>query len=202
MRKSGIVCRMRKVILASASRWRREILEKSRIPFTVEPSDFEENMSLDLSPRDLAQTLAIGKAEAVAINHTDAIVIGADTLVEFEGAVIGKPYTAENAIEILKRLSGNTHTIYTGYCIVDAKSGERREGVVETRVTFRDLSDSEIMNYVATGEPLNAAGAYTIQGFAAGFASQIDGDFYNVVGLPLSTILEELAKFGISYGTS
>ena len=188
---------MRKIILASVSPWRKEILEKSRIPFTVEPSDYVEDLALNLSPRELVETLATGKADAVAIKHADAIVIGADTIADVDGEVIGKPYTAEKAIEILARLSGRVHDVHTGYCIIDSKSGERRSGVVTTKVTFRALSEEEIRSYVATGEPLNAGGAYTIQGAAASFVSRIEGDFYSVVGLPLATIMEELAKFGV-----
>ena len=188
---------MRKIILASSSKWRRQILEKSRIPFIVEPGDYEEDMGMQLSPRELAETLATGKAESVAIKHTDAVVIGADTLVEFEGGVIGKPHTPEKATQTLERLSGKTHSIYTGYCIIDTKTGGRRSGAVETRVTFRNLPSQEIADYVATGEPLNAAGAYTIQDSAAGFVSHIEGDFYNVVGLPLATILEELYRLEV-----
>ena len=188
---------MRKIILASASVWRREILEKTRIPFTVEVSDFKEDLTLDLSPEELVETLATGKAETVAIKHTDAIVIGADTIAELGGEVIGKPYTPEKAIEVLSRLSGQTHNVHTGYCIIDTKTGERRSGVSTSRVTFRVLTKSEIAVYVATGEPLLAGGAYTIQTGAASFVSHIDGDFYSIVGLPISTIVLELAKLSV-----
>jgi septum formation protein len=188
---------MRKVILASTSRWRKEILEKSRIPFVVEPSDYEEDMTLKLSPKELAETLATGKAEAVAIKHNDEIVIGADTFIEFEGEVLGKPGTKEKATSLLRRLSGKTHPIHTGYCIIDTKTGERHSGTVTTRVTFRDLPEDEIDAYVATGEAENAGGGYTLQSYAAGFVSHIDGDFYNIVGLPLWKIIEELRHFGV-----
>ncbi len=192
---------MRKIILASVSPWRKDILEKSRIPFTVEASDYEEDLSLAVSAQELVETLATGKAEAVAIKHENAIVIGADTVAEVDGEVIGKPYTAEKAISVLARLSGRTHNVHTGYCIIDSKTGERRSGVVTTKVTFRELPLEEIHAYVATGQPLNAGGAYTLQSGAAGFVSRIDGDFYSVIGLPLSTILEKLQELDVRQGT-
>ena len=189
---------MRKVILASASTWRRDILEKTHLPFTVEASDFEEDLTLNMSPEELVETLATGKAETVAVKHADAIVIGADTIAELNGEILGKPYTSEKAIEVLSRLSGQTHNVLTGYCIIDTKTGERRGGVSISRVTFRTLTRAEIDAYVATGEPLNAGGSYTIQTGAASFVSHIDGDYWSIVGLPVSTIVEELAKLGIT----
>lgn len=190
---------MRKIILASASKGRKFVLEKSGLPFIVERSDYEEDMTLRLPPARLAKTLAIGKAESVAVKHDNAIVIAADTLVEFRGKVIGKPYTVKKATAQLKQLSGKTHDIFTGYCIIDAKTGKKHSGTVRTSVTFRKLSPREISAYVATGEPLNAAGAYNIENGAASFVSHIKGDFYNVVGLPLFKIMEELAIFGVKY---
>ncbi len=186
----------RKIILASASLWRREILAKARIPFVVEASTFEEDLSLQLPTEKLVQKLAEGKAATVALRHGNAIVIGADTLAEYRGKVLGKPRNAAHARDILKNLSNKTHRVYTGYCIIDTKTGKRRIGACLTRVTFRRLPQEEIDAYVATGESLNAAGAYTIQNGAAGFVKHIEGDFYNVVGLPLATILDELRRFG------
>ena len=190
---------MRKIILASASTWRRDILEKAHIPFVVEASDYEEDLTLDLSPQELVETLATGKAEAVAVKHSDAIVIGADTIADLNGEVIGKPYTPERAAQVLERLSGRTHEVHTGYCIIDVKTGRIKSGVVTTKVTFRSLSTAEIQAYIATGEPLSSGGSYTIQGGAASFASRIEGDFYSVVGLPLSTIIQELEGFGVIF---
>jgi septum formation protein len=186
---------MRKVILASASPWRRTLLERTGIPFTIAVSDYEEDHTLKLTPLELVQHLAAGKAETVALLHADAIVIGADTLVEFKGKPIGKAKDARDARRILGLLSNKTHPIHTGFCIIDTRSGKRRVGVETTLVTFRKLSKREIDAYVATGEPLNVAGAYAIQGGASSFASRIEGDFYNIVGLPLARIVEELKRF-------
>jgi len=188
---------MRKIILASASVWRKEILEKTGVPFIVEVSAYEEDLHMQVAPRDLPAILATGKAETVATRRPNAVIIGVDTIAVLDGQVIGKPYTPEKAREVLHAFSGRTHSVFTGYCIMDTNSGEKVSGVVETLVTFRALSGAEIEAYIETGEPLNAGGSYTIQGRAASFVSRIEGDFYSVVGLPLATIVEELAKFGI-----
>ena len=190
---------MRKLILASASPRRREILEKMQIPFVVSVSDYEEDMSLPLKPRDLVRRFALGKAEAVAIKYKDAVIIGADTVIEWKGKVIGKPYTAERAREILKQLSNKKHIVHTGYCVIDTLSGKRRVGSVETKVTFRKLSSAEINAYVVTKEPLLAAGAYMVQGRAASFVTRIEGDYFNIVGFPIATIVPILEKCGIFY---
>ena len=189
---------MKKLILASSSPRRREILEGLHIPFTVEKSDYEEDMSLPLAPRELAAHLALGKAAAVAAKHTDAIVIGADTLVVVGNEVFGKPGTPELARAMLKKLSGTTHTILTGIALIDADSGEWHTRTEETTVTFRKLSDAEIEEYLETGEPFDKAGGYAIQGKGARFVEKIEGRVDNAVGLPGDALLEELAKLGIA----
>jgi septum formation protein len=188
---------MRPIILASTSARRKEILERTGLLFTIEPSDYEEDMTLSLPPEKLVEELAIGKADAVAIKHNDAVVIGADTIVDLAGVVMGKPYTAEKAQEMLMRLSGKTHKVHTGFCIIDSKTGERRTGVETTLVTFKVLSKSEIAEYTATGESLLAAGAYMIQKKGRDFITQIEGDFDNIVGFPLQRIMGELQAFDI-----
>ena len=188
---------MSQLILASASPWRRTLLERTRIPFVVEISDFEEDLTQTLPPSELVQALAQGKAESVAIKHTEGIVISADTLVELDGKPLGKPHTPERAKEMLMALNDRTHPIHTGWCIIDASSGRREVGVETTRVTCRKVSEAEIDAYIATGEALNVAGAYAIQGGASSFVKRVEGDFYNIVGLPLARIVEEIRKFGI-----
>jgi len=189
---------MRKVILASASRWRKEVFEKSRIPFVVETSDYVEDMDPHMSPKRLARMLAEGKAQSVAIRHKSAVVIGADVFAEYDGKKLGKPITPQKAKQMLTLLSGKTHLVYTGYCIIDAKNGKKKSGVVVTKVTFRKLAREEIDAYVATKEPLAVAGAYAIQKGAASFCTKVVGDYYAIVGFPLSRIVEELRDFGIS----
>ena len=188
---------MRKLILASASPRRRELLEKLGLPFVVEVSDYEEDMSLKLRPKDLVTQFAIGKAEAVAIKHRDAVVIGVDTVVEFQGKVVGKPYTPEKARKILRQLSGETHKVYSGYCVIDSKTGKRFVRAIATKVTFRKLSTAEIDRYVATKEPLLVAGAYMIQGGAASYGTKVEGDYLNIVGFSLAHIVEVLKRLSL-----
>jgi len=189
---------MRTIILASASPNRRKIFERLGIPFTVEESGYEEDMTLGLAPRELVQHLALGKAQAVAARHPDALVIGADTVVVLDGKVFGKPDTPESAREMLRKLSGTMHVILTGLALVDAASGTHSTRVEETRVTFRALSDEEITAYIESGESFGRSGAYAIQGGGMRFVEKIEGDIDNAAGLPLAVVREELEKFGVS----
>ncbi|MDO8522491.1 MAG: Maf family protein [bacterium] len=189
---------MRKIILASESPWRRKILKDAGISFTVEKSGYKENMNLKLSPPALARKLALGKALAVASRHQNAIVIGADTFVVFNGKILGKPKTRVRASAMLKSLSGTTHSLLTGFAIVDSKTGRHITRVVTTKVTFRKLSSREIREYVQSGESLNAAGGYAIQGGGSELIKGIKGDYDNVAGLPLKELIIELNKFSHS----
>ncbi|MSU73523.1 septum formation inhibitor Maf [Candidatus Kaiserbacteria bacterium] len=189
---------VREIILASASKQRYDILKRTGIPFVVEDSGYEEDLTLPLTPDELVKHLAEGKAATVAARHQDALVIGADTIVVCDKEIFGKPLTSEQAREMLRKLSGKTHSILTGFAIIDPKTGDKVARTVETKVSFRALSDAEIDAYVATGEPLGKAGGYAIQGKGAQFVEKIEGEMDNVVGLPLQTLLEELAKLGIT----
>lgn len=188
---------MKQVILASASPWRKKILKTTGISFRVEVSDFEEDMSLNLPPRVLARRLALGKALAVAGRHKEGIVIGADTFAVFRGKLLGKPHTPAKARSMLRSLSGTSHSLITGFVLVDVASGKRVMKTSSTNVTFRKLSRQEIDEYVATGEPLHVAGAYAIQGQGRKLIKRIIGDPNNVAGFPLKAVLKELAKFGV-----
>ncbi len=188
---------MQKIILASSSRERYEILKRSKIPFTVEDSGYQEDLTLPLPPHKLVQYLAEGKAKAVAPHHPDALIIGADTIAVVNGEIFGKPLTASRAREMLEKLSGETHRIFTGFVILDAKMEKKVARTVETKVSFRKLSPQEIDSYVDSGEPLEKAGGYAIQGKGARFVERLEGDVDNVAGLPLGALLEELAKFGV-----
>lgn len=141
--------------------------------------------------------MARGKAEAVAKKHGNAIIIAADTFVIFGKHLLGKPHTPKRAREMLTMLCGKWHEIITGFVILDAKSGKRIEKVVSTRVHLRSVSKKEIGAYVRTKEPLKVAGGYAIQGRAGALIDKIDGDYWNIVGLPLSAVVVELRKFGI-----
>lgn len=187
---------MRKIILASRSRWRPIILSKAGIPFSVEESGYEEDMIIKLSPERMVKKFALAKALAVAGRHPRALVIGADTMLICGGRVLGKPKTKKEATAMLKRWSSKSGRAITGLVIVDAVSGKRVVRVAQTRIFFRKLSAHDIAEYVATGEPMSGAGAFTIMNRGASFVRRIEGDFYNIAGLPLALLVEELKKFG------
>lgn len=189
---------MKKLILASGSPWRKTILEKACIPFEVQLPDYEEDMTLRVSPQKLASTLALGKARSVAVRHTNAVVVGADTFTVYKKELLGKPHTKANAMRILKMLSGKWHDVYTGIAVVDAQTGKSVAKTVHTRVHFRKLTTHEITAYVESGEPLEAAGSYTSQNTGATFIDRIEGEFWSVTGLPIATLVPLLARFGIT----
>jgi septum formation protein len=189
---------MRPLILASQSSWRKTILEKLGIPFDVVVSNFEEDMTQKLPPNELALALANGKARTVALMHPDALIIAADTFIIFGDELMGKPGTPDRAIEMLTKLSGKWHEIITGFVIIDGQTGQIHEEVVYTRVHLRDAGKEEIEDYVATGEPLNVAGGYAIQGRAGALIDRIEGDYWNIAGLPMSALTVALKKFGIT----
>ena len=176
---------------------RKELLEKIGLTFEVEPASFVEDIPTGLSPGEIAKKLSLEKARAVAAKHPDAIIIGADTFGVFEGKILGKPHHAEQAKKMLSILSGKSHLVVTGYAVIDSTTGKTVTGIAETIVHFRKLTKEEIEAYAATGEPLDKAGAYGIQGLGALFVDRIDGDFYNIIGLPLCAIAESLKEFGI-----
>lgn len=189
---------MRKIILASQSLWRKKILEKTGLSFKVVVSNFEEDLGLKLSPEKLARAMARGKAEAVAAKRRDALIIAADTFIIFGKELLGKPHTPKRAMRMLTMLNGRWHKIITGFVILDAKTGKRVERSVTTKVHLRKADKKEIENYVKTGEPLQVAGGYAIQGRAGALIDKIEGDYWNIVGLPLSALVVELKKFGLS----
>lgn len=186
-----------KVVLASASLRRRELLTLVGIEHVVLPSHLDETMTPGETPAGHALRLAVEKACAVAISHPDAVVIGADTVVVLDGKVLGKPPTLEVAREMLHALNGRTHTVITAVAV--AYGGLTREVAEEVAVTFRRLNDDEIDAYVATREGMDKAGAYGIQGFGATIVERIDGDFFAVMGLPLVRLVGLLRDVGLSY---
>ena len=175
------------LILASMSPRRREILALAGFEFTVHPADIDESVP-DGTPADSAVMMtAQKKAEAVLPYASEEdVILAADTVVCLDGVIIGKPATTDEAVKTLRTLSDRTHTVYTGYCLL--KGGKRISGVEATNVTFRELDDNEIADYVASGEPMDKAGAYGLQGRGCTFAKRIDGEYFNVIGLPISTI--------------
>ncbi len=188
---------MKKIILASASPRRKEILKKAGLKFKVDESDYEEKMDAVIGPHELAALHALGKAKAVAVKHGDAIIISADTIVVLKNRVFGKPRSKKEAREMLRILSGRAHTVITGYTIMDTGSGKKLTRWVESKVFFKRLTNDEIDAYIESGEPLDKAGAYGVQGLGAVIVRKIEGDFFNVMGLPLSSVAKDLRKFGI-----
>jgi septum formation protein len=188
-----------KLILASASPRRAEILRDAGISFTVLSSAVDETPLPGETAGDLVRRVAAGKAELVAARAVGpAIVIAADTVVSLEGAILGKPRTSDDARQMLERLSGRTHSVVTGVSLIRLPDVERREFTEMTQVHFSALSNEEIVRYLSSGEPFDKAGSYAIQGAAGRLIPRIDGCYFNVVGLPLARLCRELAALGWS----
>ena len=191
------------LVLASASPRRQELLRNAGIPFVVQPTDIPEAPQAGESPRACAERLAREKALAVFHDRPHDIILGADTIVIVDSQILGKPRDPADAVRMLRLLSGRSHHVITGVCLV----GLRTENQVPTTafedtrsettlVTVNVLSDEEIQAYVATSEPMDKAGAYAIQGMASRWISRIEGDYFNVVGLPVSLVYRMLREHG------
>lgn len=188
---------MRKIILASASPRRKEILKKTGLAFEVDPTDYKEDMQNGMPPRKLARFLSSAKACAAAVKYRNAIIIAADTIIAYKGKIMGKPHTPAEALRMLRTLNGRSHLVITGFTVIDTATGKQISRSVSTQVYFKKLSVKELVAYVGTGEPLDKAGAYAIQELGAVMVKKIEGDFFNVVGLPLSALTDSLKQFGI-----
>ena len=186
-----------KIILASQSPRRKELLERMGIrDFETISPNVDESAFHGLPPEELVRRLSAEKAAAVAGKAgEDAIVIAADTVVALAGAVLGKPADELDAFKMLSALSGVRHQVYTGVTV--CRGGEKQTAHEVTDVTFRELSEREIEDYIATGEPMDKAGAYGIQGYGALLIQGISGDYYNVMGLPVCRLSGMLARFGV-----
>lgn len=188
-----------KLILASASPRRAEILRDAGMSFTVMSSAVDETPIPGESPNEHVHRLACAKVELVAARSVGpAIVIGADTVVVLDGQIIGKPRSAEDARRTLQLLSGRTHSVVTGVMLIRLPDAERRGFVETTQVQFSAISPEEISRYLATDEPYDKAGAYAIQGRAGRYISRIEGCYFNVVGMPLARLWQELTALGWS----
>lgn len=174
------------IILASASPRRRELLAAAGIPFDVVVADVDESVIAGERPDEYVRRVARMKAQAVSRDRPDALVLGADTTVVIDGDVLAKPADDEEAARMLQRLSGREHVVLTGVAAI-SPMGES-EAVAATRVWMRALTDAEIREYVRSGEPRDKAGAYAIQGLASRFISRIEGEYTNVVGLPIAVV--------------
>jgi septum formation protein len=189
--------RCERVVLASSSPRRRELLTLIGIAHTVLPADIDETPFVGERPRPHAERLAREKAAVVAACEPDAIVIAADTIVVVDGDILGKPTDEAAAAMMLRRLSGRSHVVLTGVAV--ARDGVIASDVESVDVTFRELSHADITRYVATGEPMDKAGAYGIQGYGATIVTRIDGDYFAVMGLALGRMVRLMAQVGVEY---
>lgn len=194
---SQILDLKRKVVLASASPRRKKLLEQVGLQFDIIPADIDEDDIVISSPEQFVTELARRKAQYIAKNQaSDCIVIGSDTTVYLGNELLNKPATKKEAYDMLTKLSGNTHQVYTGVSLVVDELGKESTFYVKTEVTFRELGEKEKIAYIATGSPMDKAGSYGIQDdFGSVFVSHISGCYYNIVGFPLSRFFEEIKKF-------
>ena len=185
------------LVLASGSPRRKVMLERLGLPLRVQAADVEEHAILGERPFAMAERLAAIKAQAVAqLQSEPALVLAADTIVVRDREVLGKPVDVADAARMLRSLSGRQHVVITGYALVRTDTGAERVNHVATVVHFRELTDDTIARYIATGEPMDKAGAYGIQGIGAMLVRGIEGSYTNVVGLPLVEVLEALPQLG------
>ena len=186
-----------RVVLASGSPRRRDLLNLIGIEHEVRPANIDETMRPREVPRRHAERLAREKASAVAMRDPDLITIGADTVVVINRKVLGKPADADDAARMLRMLSGREHTVITAVAV--SRGRKLRSAIEEVRVKFRRLRDDEIEAYVATGEPMDKAGAYGIQGYGATIVERIEGDYFAVMGLPLMRLVGLMRDVGVRY---
>jgi len=183
------------LILASQSPRRQALLNQIGLDFSVKPPVVDETVYQNEEPEEHVKKLSLLKAQKVAQNEENAIIVGADTIVCIDGDILGKPEDKQHAFEMLRRLSGHVHYVYTGFALIDRPSNRSATDVERTAVHFRTLSDAEINRYVESENPMDKAGAYGIQDFSALFVDYIEGCFYNVVGFPLTRFYLAFHKF-------
>jgi septum formation protein len=189
---------MKKIVLASASPRRRELLEKIGLKFEVDASDCKEEIDSELEPDEFVRQISIKKAKSVAVRHKNAIIIAADTIGVIGKKILGKPHTENEARIMLHEISGKSHSVITGFTVLDTATNKILSRTVNTNVYIKNLTKQETDAYVKTGEPMDKAGAYAIQGLGAVIVEKIEGDYYNVMGLPLNALAEALKEFGIN----
>jgi septum formation protein len=190
-----------KLVLASSSPRRVELLKYLGLPFTVSPSSWEETFDRTWRPERVVLELARTKAQDVARSMPggdDYILLGGDTIVVLDEQILGKPSSKEEAWDMLRRLAGRTHTVYTGIAVLRLPSGELKQGFERSEVTFRKLDDKEIVAYVETGEPMDKAGAYALQGTGSAIVEKISGCYTNIIGFPIPLLVRLLRESGIT----
>jgi septum formation protein len=193
---------MPRIVLASASVSRRRLLESAGLKPTIMVSHVDEETDFfnAMTPADMVIALAITKAHTIREQiDFPAIIIGCDSTFEFDSQSLGKPATPEIAIERASRVRGNTGLLHTGHCIIDTTKDKEISSIVTTKVTFDDMTDAEIADYVATGEPLHVAGGFTLDGFSSPFIPLIEGDYTNVVGISMPFVRKAFEQLGYSW---
>ena len=187
---------IKQIVLASLSPRRQALLKSINLDFIVHPSDFEEK-DTHLTPEELVKHNAIGKTQKVASHYKNALIIGVDTIVVFQNHFLGKPKDKEDAKRILRLLSNTTHQVMSAICIIDTKTKKNISAVETTNVTMDRLDEADIEAYVNSGEGEDKAGGYAIQGVGSLFVKKIEGDYFNVVGLPMYLLRKLLKEFGL-----
>lgn len=187
----------RRIVLASASPRRRELLLGAGLAFDIMVSECDETLRLNESPEEMVRRLSREKAQDVESKAPEAVIIGADTTVVLDGEILGKPSTPDEAFKMIKSLQGRQHTVVGGFTLLGLPNGEVVTVVSKSEVSLVQISDDIIRRYVATGEPMDKAGSYAVQGIGSQFISKIVGSYTNVVGLDLSTIISELRNRGV-----
>lgn len=189
---------MKKLILASTSPRRKQLLEMLGLSFEVVPSNIDEILTPHLSPREQVEQLSKQKAEAVASTLKNSIIIAADTMVSYDGELLGKPKDEKDAKKMLQKLSGTNHLIVTGFTILDTETKKSVTRSTETKIWFRKIMNEEIEEFINREKPFDKAGAYAIHELAAIFVEKIEGDYLGAVGLSVFLLAKELKKFGIN----
>jgi septum formation protein len=187
----------KQIILASSSPRRRELMAGLGIDFTVQPSLEDEDVPAGTAPAQMVEMLSLRKAQSSARGFQQGLVIGSDTIVVLNDRILGKPSDENDAFSMLSQLQGRIHTVYSGVAVVEAGTGKYKTAHQFTKVKMRTLSEEKIRRYIKTGEPMDKAGAYAIQGLGATLVESIEGDYFTVVGLPLSLLSDMLAEFGV-----
>ncbi|MFC8687710.1 Maf family protein [Brevibacillus porteri] len=185
------------LILASSSPRRRELLQTLGLSFTVITSDVDETTAEHLSASEVVEELSLRKAKEVASRLTEGVVLGSDTVVVLDGQILGKPVDEMDAYRMLSMLQGQEHTVYSGVALIDVETGRAEVSHSLTHVRIRALTEQDIKSYIATGEPMDKAGSYAIQGIGATIVEGITGDYFTVVGLPLGLTSTLLTRFGM-----
>ncbi|MEK8131350.1 Maf family protein [Paenibacillus filicis] len=185
------------VILASSSPRRKELLQGLKLNFQTHPSDEDETVAPGTAPEEFVEILSLRKASSVAARYDQGLVIGSDTVVVCDGEILGKPQDEQDAYRMLDMLQGRAHWVYTGVAIVEAGGNKQQVAHQKTEVFMKPLDESRIRSYIRSGEPMDKAGSYGIQGLGATLVEKIHGDFFTVVGLPVSLLSDMLEEFGV-----